>query len=265
MSIELKLQSLAGYRDHLASQFKDRMANWTLQELSRDHLADILCIQLDGMDQGKYALPRDPELRTSAAMSSVYRPRIKLHGVWCFGYTLQLFLLDEPTKHDSNCIQECLARTLERVSQLCEEKGEQMPRNLSVWGDNTVRELKNQHLLKYFSFLVAKTKFRSTAMCNLRKSHSHDRIDQLWGIFARRVQLCQHLQTPEDILECLLDEVRKPSLQEWIGSEVQICRLNAVRSWSEHWAPAGMQYAGGLKEDAHANHCFLLSQRRGQG
>lgn len=78
MSIELKLQSLAGYRDHLASQFKDRMANWTLQELSRDHLADVLCIQLDGMDQGKYALPRDPELRTSAAMTRVHQ---QLHAI----------------------------------------------------------------------------------------------------------------------------------------------------------------------------------------
>lgn len=46
-----------------------------------------------------------------------HRPRMKVHGAWAMGYQLNVFLLDEPARHDSSAVIEMLAITIENVSQ----------------------------------------------------------------------------------------------------------------------------------------------------
>lgn len=77
-TIEEKLGQLIEYRRHLADQYADRATCWSLQELSVDDQSDLLVIQVDGMDQSKYRLPRDPKLRATSAV--------------LFGHTLVMFL-----------------------------------------------------------------------------------------------------------------------------------------------------------------------------
>lgn len=42
---------------------------------------------------------------------------MKVHGAWAMGYQLNVFLLDEPARHDSSAVIEMLAITIENVSQ----------------------------------------------------------------------------------------------------------------------------------------------------
>lgn len=56
------------YRSHLHDQFCDRTICWRLQADSSDPTTDVVTICTDGLDQAKFALPRDPQLRTSAAL-----------------------------------------------------------------------------------------------------------------------------------------------------------------------------------------------------
>ena len=86
-SLEQKLASVLAYREHLSAQWRDRCICWSLQELALDHMSDVLVIQVDGLDQSKFRLPRDPALRATAssALVQAQRPKIKVHGVWCFG------------------------------------------------------------------------------------------------------------------------------------------------------------------------------------
>ena len=58
------------------------------------------------------------------------------------GWTLNLFLLDECTRHDSSCVIECIARTLEDVKRISETTGRCMPSTVFVCSDNTPREAK---------------------------------------------------------------------------------------------------------------------------
>ena len=44
------------------------------------------------------------------------RPRVKVHGAWAFGHFLNIFVLDEPAKHDSSSIIEIIAQTIEDAS-----------------------------------------------------------------------------------------------------------------------------------------------------
>lgn len=45
------------------------------------------------------------------------RPRLKIHGAWAFGYTLNVFIMDENAKHDSSSILEILTQTVEDVTR----------------------------------------------------------------------------------------------------------------------------------------------------
>ena len=46
------------------------------------------------------------------------RPRVKVHGAWAFGYTLNVYVLDECAAHDSSAIIEIVAATIEDVALL---------------------------------------------------------------------------------------------------------------------------------------------------
>ena len=50
-----------------------------------DPMSDIIVMQTDGMDQGKFRLPQDPKLRATASLASMVRPKLKVHGLWIFG------------------------------------------------------------------------------------------------------------------------------------------------------------------------------------
>ena len=85
-SMEERLGALMQYRSHLASQYADRALNWSLQECGQDELADLIICQTDGMDQSKFRLPRDPQLRMTSSLAKYNRPRLKLHALWVFGF-----------------------------------------------------------------------------------------------------------------------------------------------------------------------------------
>lgn len=68
LSFDQKLGALQQYRQHLHDQFCNRTVCWRLQAESADPSTDILAVSTDGLDQAKFALPRDPNLRRSAAL-----------------------------------------------------------------------------------------------------------------------------------------------------------------------------------------------------
>ena len=72
LSMNQRMDSLKLYKQHIQSQYADRTTFWSLRHLAADPggVGDVLVITLDGMDQGKFALPRDPALRAAAATSA---------------------------------------------------------------------------------------------------------------------------------------------------------------------------------------------------
>lgn len=69
LSFDQKLGSLQTYRNHLYDQFCDRTICWRLQAESADPSTDVVTICTDGLDQSKFSLPRDPQLKASAALN----------------------------------------------------------------------------------------------------------------------------------------------------------------------------------------------------
>ena len=67
--LDVKLAAISTYRQHLFDQYCDRSACWALADLSRDKSSSVLTVLLDGMDQSKFQIPRDPSLRQSSALA----------------------------------------------------------------------------------------------------------------------------------------------------------------------------------------------------
>lgn len=81
-NLEEKLGALAQYREHLSSQYADRTIQWGLQELAVDPMSNLIVMQIDGVDQAKYKIPRDPKLKATA---SVFLELRAIKGFeWCF-------------------------------------------------------------------------------------------------------------------------------------------------------------------------------------
>ena len=160
------------------------------------------------------------------------------------GFSLEIHVMDECTRHDSSCVTEIIARGLERVQEICQRRGRGVPTRLVVCGDNTVGELKNQINLTYISALVSKRKMRLSALAFLRKSHTHDRLDQIFGILARRIASEDRLMDPSDTIRIITTELSRPGLRSWIGNstELHVQKLDAVRAglWDfTQWGLAG--------------------------
>ncbi|CAJ1332287.1 unnamed protein product [Effrenium voratum] len=274
IGLELKLGALKAYRTHLEDTFQ----LWQLQSLSEDgHSSSVLTIVLDGMDQSKFAVPRDPALRAAASLANIVNPRMKLHGAWALGWTLDLHVVDEPVKKDSAFVIETIALALEKAFKIAAETGRRMPDQLVViaihlhaasfalTGDNCVRENKNACVMGYLQSLIAAHRFTVTVLAFLRKSHTRDRIDQLWGVLARRLSSCDSMQTDQDMVRIIQSECNRPGLRHWIGLQcsARVLKTNAVRDWSSHVANLGAHYAGGLLEDASSSHFFLSMLYKG--
>lgn len=44
------------------------------------------------------------------------KPRLKVHGAWAFGYCCNVFAIDDCGRHNSSCVIDIVAQTLEEVS-----------------------------------------------------------------------------------------------------------------------------------------------------
>ena len=95
-----KIQEL---KDHLKAVRMDRDLEQLLQ--SRDPVtADRPCLflQVDGMDQAKWSLPRIFHHRGSKDLQKFVRPRLKIVGAWCSGILLTLYVVDANFAHDAS-------------------------------------------------------------------------------------------------------------------------------------------------------------------
>ena len=118
------------------------------------------------------------------------------------------------------------------MASICKARNLQMPSGLIVMGDNTVRELKNQYSLKYLANLCAARKMRICCLFFLRKSHTHDQLDQVFGVLARRISRTDQILSDSDTVSTITHELSRPGIRAWLGArcELHVEKLNCVRN-----------------------------------
>ena len=78
--------------------------------------------------------------------------------------------------------------------------------------------------------------FRLSGMLMHPKGHTHNILDQLYGVIARAFQYVDHLEDIEAVAEALRDILRRPNIQAWLGADVEVYVevLTSVRRW-DRW------------------------------
>ena len=110
-----------------------------------DFSLPILMMWTDGMDQAHWNLPREAGQNAPKEWAKYQRPRAKVQGVWLFWWEVSFYVADNCMPHDSGMTCEVIARSLERVKEIAEERQIPLPPEFVLWTDNTPRENKKFH------------------------------------------------------------------------------------------------------------------------
>jgi hypothetical protein len=184
MSAEDKEEVKAAHAAHVRSVLNDRATYMRAQRLCEESCkpADqpeqvskeesVLTISIDGMDQAKFRIPRN--LDATKEFSTCWRPQQHMACCLVPGLLECQFLLGPDLPKDSCMEMTLLAHTLDLALERLQKVGRKLPAHLHVQADNTCREMRNQHLAKWGSLLVAKGSHSPETY-----THTHSPISQL--------------------------------------------------------------------------------------
>ena len=211
------------YYKHLEAQFKDRIHYWQLRAESRNKQGQLTVI-VDGMDQSKCCLPRHPCFKAKL-FDNFMRPRLHLSAAIAHGHFVAIFITEADLPKDANFSTECVACALNLAS-----KSLHLPTtDVIIQCDNTSRELKNGHFLRFCAAAVSNQTVRSMGVSCLRTGHSHEDIDQLFGQISTRIAKMKSVPSSEAFLEAMRrvgGELDRPH-----DKERYIFKVDKVRDW----------------------------------
>lgn len=193
----LRQQVVEEYAAHLLLNFRDRAADsaWHAQCVQTRQMLlagkstlqlmqqSVLLLRSDGLDQAKHKVPRC--LTHSKAFEDVIRPAMHCQMVWCHCWGFQFALSDPDVRKDSATHCDALARSLSRIY----DASGALPRQLYVVLDNTCKDNKNQHMMKFWAKLCLMHVFESIYVAFPVKGHTHGPLD---GVGGHAVVRCSH-------------------------------------------------------------------------
>lgn len=222
---------MAAFGRHLALQYQDRVEYWKCRSNSRmrqplpDGYLHISAIA-DGMDHGKYALPRHG-IFDSKEFQGFQRPVLDATAIICHGYSVMVYLSQPTTAKDSSFSMEAILHTLD---QLAAEGIDLRKVCLQLQADNTTREVKNNTTLRGAGSLVATHRVHSVRVCHLMSGHSHEDIDQFFSTLTAVLASNPELETAEDFKRVLSTFLNDPTVRP---SEPRraVHIVSRVRNW----------------------------------
>lgn len=164
-----RIRQRALYDRHLASQFADRKAYWSMRASSRLHCKQIVAI-IDGMDQGKYATPRT-KLFDSHAFDKYTRPRLHVWGLLCHGYIAWLSISDSDMVKGGSTTCELIMHMLVVLHR---HGVDVQDSEVIIQLDNTGSSNKNNCVLSLGSLLTQRRVVRKFVLSFLRCGHTHE-------------------------------------------------------------------------------------------
>ncbi|CAK9011591.1 Modification methylase ScrFIA [Durusdinium trenchii] len=236
-SYEAKQLQLQVYKNHLEKQYADRTTYWESRGRARlGTNADgsrHLTLALDSMDHSKFAYPRDMSM-TSKEFSNWARPTLSVTGILNHGHSCGLYVSECFVSADSSWSCEVVSHALHTAAQ--DPTIDLRSCCLTVIGDNSSKEGKNNSLLRLLSGLVCTRRLKNACMMFLQSGHSHEDWDQWFSTLATHMASVENtpLETPDDIVK---------SIQGWLDSgstrpheKQRWCmKVDEVRAWQLEW------------------------------
>ena len=255
-----KLAWVRQLREHLRDQYADRCLYWGMRWASRQFMT-ILTIIIDSMDKSKFGIPRFEYHRMPKFLEPLIRPRLVCTAAIAHGWCTSVFLADEQVSHGANAFADILLRVLEKVYQMCLVYKRPFPKHLWVQSDNTVAQAKNAYTANLMAVLVGKFKFHTSNLCYLPVGHTHEDVDQLFGVVAQMLSRQKTFQDPADVKRII-----QKGLQDRItakGEDLSVEILDEVRDFKTWLQVTGItpHNAFGNREGVEAPGAFSWKLR----
>ena len=135
---------------HLQSQYLDRLCYRDARAQSRLQGSFEVLLIIDGMDQAKFQYPRS-DLFRSKELNTFVRPRAHISGAILHGHAIVFAVSPSDLRKDANSSIELVAYCLQVLSRKVDLK----KATLTVQSDNTSREIKNNHTIRFLASLVS--------------------------------------------------------------------------------------------------------------
>lgn len=193
------------WREHLRSQYQDRVVYWCLRYQSKQPQSDVLSIIIDGLDKSKLVYPSYGFINGAPKLLDKYhRPRCCIHLNLCHGYSADFWVTEEEGMvHGGSFVMETLVRSLAHIKQLRRQQGLELPKHLCLQCDNTVAQAKNAEVVLGMGMLVRRFAFDTTSLCFLRKGHTHEDVDFVFSILLSKVLRKTKMKTPQDLVNSI--------------------------------------------------------------
>ena len=240
---QVRADARKAYDAHINQMILDRTMDARITRLSElatmpgYAYSGVLHVRIDGMDQAKFKIPR--QLENAKAWGQIWRPTLHTLGIIVEGLFEIFLIMDMDIPKDSNMQCTALTYALDVTAKELARRGLPMPQNLSIKFDNTPREGKNQHLVKYEAWLVGMGVFRSVQDSQGEKGHTHDSLDQRFSVVATLLSSSMILQTPGDFVK----QIRK-RLAPARGRLLIVDVLQATWDWQSFFDALNFSVAG---------------------
>lgn len=235
----------AGFSQHIESMREDRRVDAEIARRAREtasgQLIDpdlsVISMVIDGMDTGKFKLPRCVDM--SKEMVNLWRPEARFFGCLVEGVTEHFFLADCDMVKDSNWDLTLVSHCLHLTQQELQKRNVNLPQTLRLHADNCSAELKNQICFKWCSWLTHRGLFREVVVSTFRVGHSHNKIDQ-------RFSEVRNVLNDSGLLECQDDfiEAIQAKLKPREGRSLNVDKLEASVEFQGFFEPLEVSASG---------------------
>ena len=216
--------------------------------------SELSCV-VDGMDMMKFKCPRN--IGDSKELADAWRP--KLHGIGCQidGVVECIYVMDADQKKDANTMCQVIATSLDHADRVLAKRGVKMPTAVTFHSDNCHREMKNQTVAKFGSYLAEYVFPAGSTHTQQEVGHSHGPIDRRFGVHTSALARSDVLQDPDDFCNRLLEEVRPQANMEFVAE-----RLPAVSDWKSFFETLNIKMMGHTATDEQdAKHVWKFIRR----
>lgn len=197
-----KRQAAQNWHMHLKEQMHDRLIYWHSRWWSRRG-GNVLTIIIDSMDKAKCAYPQY-SFRCPKSFDGFIRPKLVITCAIAHGYCTDFYIAeDEEMFHGASAFCEVLTRTIERVHKICKREGKPFPEHLWIQSDNTTAQAKNSEVATFLALLVMLCHFKTASLNFLVVGHTHEDVDQMFGILFALVLRRIRFQRPAELQEAI--------------------------------------------------------------
>ena len=219
----------------------------TWRAASRQH-DDVILIELDGVDQAKFAWPRS-EVFSSKDLAQFKRPRLHVTGLICHGWFRHVYVSEADRKKNGNYTCYLLAHAITRLQSRGAEPHRKL---LRVNLDNTARENKNQFTMRMAMWLVSTNRVGAVSFSFLRTGHTHELIDQWLGQMCGWLRKQASLPTPSAFVASLNAWCSQQALQSRHESYAGAFKVDDILAWADYLQPLQVVVEGtGGPQAAH--------------